>query len=999
MAIAPASRKTRIFISYSRKNKLFVRKLNDAIDQEEIEAWVDWEGIPPSADWMAEVSTAIQASDAFVFIMSPDSLGSKVCMDELELAVQFNKKIIPVLYREPGPKQTICPRLSSANWIYMRPRKEDFKSALSLLLECIHTDLDWVHQHTRLLQRAAEWEQKKRNKSYLLRGADLRDAEAWMIESTRDMTRSVLPLQAEYINTCRREAMSQQTRLTIGVALVMLVSVFLGVFSVTQWRKAEENAALARDSAATAIASGQIAATQQALAEQNEARAIANEAIAMAQSSAIQAGIYEARPGGLSTSSLLAIESWQRHPSQEAEIILRNNLSRMAVLKGQWQQSSRIINLAASTDGAHFLSANEDGEACLWTLAGKKEYCVRHNDMLNDAALSPDGTHLVTAGEDGFVNVWDGESGSPIQSFELKSNVWDVAVSGNNQWLAVGLASGNMTLIDLESMRIEVTFNLGNKEIYNLAFSPDDRWLALGLSSGQVSLWLVNGGESRPGPKHDSGANKIEFSPDGNWLVSVAPDKTARAANTLFGGTKYVLPHNDWVEDVAFSPDGTWFVTAADDKLLRVFETETGREKFRMEHAGYVSRVRVSPNGQWIAATGFDGRALVWDSVYGTLVRELPLDTIGTALAFTPDSRLLITGSQDGQISLWDLSTLDARVGYVDFPDLIHKAKFDPTGKWALFNTDDQNLWIVPTSQFGKIHDGRQGTKLLTLETITYQTKISPDSNWIAFTENYSHTANLYNIQTSTLHVLPHATNVSGIGFSGDGKRFATTREKGNNVYIWEVESGELKKELKFDQTAFTLAFDPSDGTLAIGFSGRIALWDVAAEKEIASLPQAGDIKSLNFNRDGRWLATTSSAGGILVWDMSGGIPTSPAYRFMQGGSITSLDFNADGTLLASGGANGYAYLWDLAAGEERARLPHNASVSGVSFSPVDNLLITVSQKASYLWDVSQLEFIYNETLIETTCEKLQYNLSQTDWEFFFPNEEYRLLCPNLPQG
>src|SRR5512136_3068863 len=51
-----ASRKTKIFISYSRKNKLFVRKLNDAMDQNGIEAWVDWEGIPLSSDWMAEIT-------------------------------------------------------------------------------------------------------------------------------------------------------------------------------------------------------------------------------------------------------------------------------------------------------------------------------------------------------------------------------------------------------------------------------------------------------------------------------------------------------------------------------------------------------------------------------------------------------------------------------------------------------------------------------------------------------------------------------------------------------------------------------------------------------------------------------------------------------------------------------------------------------------------------------------------------------------------------------
>ncbi|MBK8784406.1 MAG: toll/interleukin-1 receptor domain-containing protein [Anaerolineales bacterium] len=73
MSESIAVRKTKIFISYSRKDKLFVRKLNDAIDAADIDAWVDWEGIPLSSDWMAEISAAITGGDAFVFVISPDS--------------------------------------------------------------------------------------------------------------------------------------------------------------------------------------------------------------------------------------------------------------------------------------------------------------------------------------------------------------------------------------------------------------------------------------------------------------------------------------------------------------------------------------------------------------------------------------------------------------------------------------------------------------------------------------------------------------------------------------------------------------------------------------------------------------------------------------------------------------------------------------------------------------------------------------------------------------
>ncbi len=82
-----AARKTKIFISYSRKDKAFVRKLNNAIDAAGIDAWVDWEGIPLSSDWMSEISAAIEGGDAFIFVISPDSLKSQVCRDELELGI------------------------------------------------------------------------------------------------------------------------------------------------------------------------------------------------------------------------------------------------------------------------------------------------------------------------------------------------------------------------------------------------------------------------------------------------------------------------------------------------------------------------------------------------------------------------------------------------------------------------------------------------------------------------------------------------------------------------------------------------------------------------------------------------------------------------------------------------------------------------------------------------------------------------------------------------
>src|ERR1041385_8723068 len=92
----------RVFISYSRKDKPFVQKLNDALDHAGVQAWVDWEGIELASDWMKTISDAIQGNDAFLFIISPDSLKSRVCADELDLGLKLNKKLIRSEERRVG---------------------------------------------------------------------------------------------------------------------------------------------------------------------------------------------------------------------------------------------------------------------------------------------------------------------------------------------------------------------------------------------------------------------------------------------------------------------------------------------------------------------------------------------------------------------------------------------------------------------------------------------------------------------------------------------------------------------------------------------------------------------------------------------------------------------------------------------------------------------------------------------------------------------------------
>src|SRR6059058_2958377 len=247
----PARDRPDVFLSYAREDRGFAEgRLAASLAARDKDVWVDVQDIRGGAsDWRANVWAAIEAATAIVFVLTPDSLASRVCAEELQRAAELNKRIIPVLRRSVDGLP-VPPPLERPNWIFARA-EDDFEASVATLVAALELDEVWVEQHARLAQRTGDWLRHDRDGSYLLRGSDLRVAEAWLDDAGAHREAPTAE-QITYITASRRASARRQRTLLAGVLLALVVTAALAVVALAQRQRAIEREQTARAQARAA---------------------------------------------------------------------------------------------------------------------------------------------------------------------------------------------------------------------------------------------------------------------------------------------------------------------------------------------------------------------------------------------------------------------------------------------------------------------------------------------------------------------------------------------------------------------------------------------------------------------------------------------------------------------------------------------------------------------------------------------------------------------------
>ena len=836
--------------------------------------------------------------------------------------------------------------------------EQDGKETVTLAHERLIDAWDWLRRlvdenrdaialQNEIAQDAQEWEQQKRDESYLYRGARLATAQE-KLQQNKLVLSGLAQAYVEMAIVARERARAEReaARLReLEQAQALAAEQKQRAEAEEGARRAAEKSAAAEKGRARILRSATIALTvllavtigTSVLAgclflQAREQERLAKEQALVARSrelAALAKNQFESSPD---RAILIAAEANKQADAItfESEDALRELLFEypLNTVLGKWEQQINSAHFA--TDNVRLVTAGYDGNARVWDAASGKELVVLrgHTSAVTSARFSHDGTRVVTAGCD------------KVDEFNncllYTARVWDAA---NGTTLAV--------------------LNGQQNSVFDAQFSPDDKWILTvgceqeiensGCTLDAMRLWDVAASIAAGTGKQLAAINgenviaSATFSPK-DWMngLQIVTTECERSTPTQPYEVSDCFPHTARVWSVAASED------SANIKEIAAVRVEDGG----VIHAQFVATG--STNRVMVVTTDNNGQVSVSDAMSGKEIRAL-------------------------QGIAWDVTL----------------AEISPDGnKLVTVNTGPANI-----ARVWNLEDGVEIGRLAHQYSVS-SAHFSPDGSKIVTASSQDQSARVWNasglssdLSFPPILLLPAQDYVASAEFSPDGSQIVTTGPN-RGVQVWDARGGKELAVLRGHNRAVNAAQFSPDSTKIVtagcatfeSFSpcnvGTTRLWDAQSGQELAVLSaDAQDVLSADFSMDGRKLVTNECsqvegfdclASTARIWEIANGKPLA-ALRSEKKLVLTAR-FSSDGNQVVTVECddaksvyclNGTARLWDANNGALLGTVAENTPLSNAAFSPNGARLVTTGCDAfdeksctrgtARVWDISKL--------------------------------------------
>jgi WD40 repeat protein/tetratricopeptide (TPR) repeat protein len=322
------------------------------------------------------------------------------------------------------------------------------------------------------------------------------------------------------------------------------------------------------------------------------------------------------------------------------------------------------------------------------------------------------------------------------------------------------------------------------------------------------------------------------------------------------------------------------------------------------------------------------------------------------AIAFSPDGRRAVSGSDGGTLKIWDTATGQEQVPLAGHPKSVSAVAFRPDGRAVASASWDGTV---------KVWDAATGQELYGVsdaEGSLNSVAFSPDGRLLAYAGD-ADTIILCDAQTGNRHGRwsGHGGTVQGLAFSPDGKMLASASAD-ETVKLWDVQAGKQVRTLEGHKSAVNaVAFSPDGHWLAsgnnLGSAPAVMVWDLATGKATRTYTDHTlSICGVAFSPDGRRLASSSGDGTIRIREFGGDELATVLYG--PGGIVFGGAFSPDGTRLVLAVTDGSVAVWDSTVDGDTMGFGWLNKESGlrIAQSPDGRWLATAGDKAKVvLWD------------------------------------------------
>ena len=1023
-------------LSYSRRDKDFCEELHDKLTESGFSTWVDWKDIPPASEWLDEIYKGINNADSFLIVISPDSIASPECEKEVVHAMEGGKRIIPVVWRFVEPEE-MHERLAAANWVYMREGEDDFDEGFKILVEALQTDLEHVRQHTRLHLRATEWDDHGRDRSSLLRGKDLRSIGHWIENSIEaEIEPAPTALQQTYLQASR-VAKSRFQQTVVGLASVATLIVGMAIFALFQRQEAvsqklvaEESASIAQQQRQAAIASKEEADTQRQAAvkakeeadTQRQAAVEAKEEADTQRELAVQsANIAEERQQEAEisrkeadTQRQLALqaaelaerqrrlaESEKKRAEEQANIALSRRLAEQAIQNIETDLELSIWLALSSVDKANIgvdsdqtigvEEAKREAKHALHQVVNARRIrrtINAHDGTINNIVYSPlksesDLHRLVTVGADQSAKVWDVISNTMTLLAGHTGIIHRADFNFDGRVVATGGADGKVLLWNTESGQIQLEIEAHEYSIDNLAYHPNKQQVATtSASENCVKLWDTGSGIESAKIVVGHIINDLDYNKDGSKIVTADQSGTIKIWTTNPGKELLSIESTGRIfNNVIFSPDSSLIVASGENHKISIWDAQNGQLKRHINaHTELITDLSFDPSGNKIASASYDKTTKIWDVQSGRkLLTLLGHQNKIHSIDYNGNGSRLATASEDGIIKVWDVTPNNDNVPIRNHKSSVTSINFSQDKMYFVTTSTDgtAKLWQLESKQIRHVFSHGKNSEIQLLTSA-----FSNDSLYVA-TGGKDSKVFIWEVTTGRVlrELMTEEKEIYSLSFSSDGRHLAVG---GKSVSLWNLESGELADILLgHEGEIHCLNYSPDGKKIATaGQDTEINIWNTKTGNLTFSLSgHSMEIRKVIFSNDGLRLGTASLDGTIKIWNLE-------KRQVIRSISIwpeipQSIAFSPDGIQIASCSKNKIAKVWDIYSGQVVLTLTgHSAEITDIKYSSDGQTIATVSADKTIqfhpLMDIAELKELaeMRSTRQLTNLEKKEFLLN-----------------------